>query len=165
MKTSRVVLLVAGLLVAGWGVWKLAAYSLPDLEAVAFWLAGGVFAHDGLVVPVTLALGLGASVLPRWWRAPAAVGLIVFGSATLLAIPVLGRFGARDDNPSLLDRNYVLGWSILGLLTVALVALSGWRLRAIGLGGANDSGPPGDAEPLAPEDAAAARSTGRTSNT
>lgn len=134
MKASRAVLMVAGVVVAGWGVWKLAAYSLLDLRPVALWLAGGVFAHDAIVVPLTLALAIGARVLPRPWRAPSAVGLIVLGSVTLLAIPVLGRFGARDDNQTLLDRNYLLGWSILAALTAAAVLLAGLRRRAAGVG-------------------------------
>jgi hypothetical protein len=37
---------------------------------------------------------------------------------TLLAIPELGRFGARADNPTLLDRHYWLGWSVLVTLVV-----------------------------------------------
>ena len=45
----------------------------------------------------------------RGGRAPAVAGLVVLGSVTLLAIPVLGRFGARADNPTLLDRHYGVG--------------------------------------------------------
>jgi hypothetical protein len=98
-------------------------------------LAGGVFAHDALVVPLTLLLALAAKLLPRPWRAPTAVGLIVLGSVTLLAIPVLGRLGARADNATLLDRNYLLGWAGLAALTVVAVVVTGWRRRAVGAGG------------------------------
>ncbi len=42
-------------------------------------------------------------------KAPAVVGCVVLGSVTLLAVPVLGRFGERSDNPTLLDRNYTAG--------------------------------------------------------
>ena len=49
---------------------------------------------------------------PRSVRAPAAVALVVLGSVTLLAVPVLGRFGARPDNPTLLDRDYSAGWLV-----------------------------------------------------
>ena len=38
------------------------------------------------------------------------MGGVVLGSLTLLAIPVLGRFGERPDNATLLDRNYTVGW-------------------------------------------------------
>lgn len=143
---SRVLLLVAGVLLATWGAWKLAAFELLDLRAVALWLAGGVFAHDALIAPLTLGLALAARALPRWWRAPAAVGLLVLGSVTLLAIPVLGRLGAKADNPTLLDRNYLLGWAILAGLTVAAVAVAGWRRRAASRGGGSGDDPlqPGD---------------------
>ena len=51
-------------------------------------------------------------LLPRAARAPAVVGFVVLGSVTLLAVPVLGRFGARPDNATLLDRDYVVGWVV-----------------------------------------------------
>ncbi len=116
----------------------------------------GVFAHDALIAPLTLGLALAARALPRGWRAPAAVGLMVLGSVTLLAIPVLGGLGARADNPTLLDRNYLLGWAILAALTVAAVVVAGWRRQlASGAGsggdlkrpGGPDSQPPGGSKP------------------
>lgn len=131
MRTVRAAVAVAGAAAALWGVWKLTAYSLPELSAVALWLAGGVVAHDALVVPLTLALALVARLLPLPWRAPAAVGLIVLAPVTLLAIPVLGRFGARDDNLTLLDRNYWIGWVVLAVVTVAVCLLAGRRRQRV----------------------------------
>ena len=141
MRTSRGLLLVAGSGLVAWGVWKLAAFELLDLRTVALWMAGGVLAHDALIAPLTLLLALAARALPRWWRAPAAVGLLVLGSVTLLAIPVLGRLGARADNPTLLDRNYLLGWAILAALTVAAVAVAGWRRQAASRASGSGAGP------------------------
>lgn len=161
MRTMRGVVLLAGVGIGLWGAWKLAAYGLSDLTPVVLWLAGGVFSHDALVVPLTLVLALGARLLPRPWRAPAAVGLVVLGSVTLLAIPVLGRFGAHDDNPTLLDRNYLLGWGVLAALTMVAVAVAGWRRRAAGLGDPSVSSKPlGDERTLPRVDPAAPRSTG-----
>ncbi len=40
MRVSRALLLVAGFSLAGWGAWKLVAFELVDLRAVALWLAG-----------------------------------------------------------------------------------------------------------------------------
>jgi hypothetical protein len=60
-------------------------------------------------------------VLPRAARAPAVVGFVVLGTLTLLAVPVLGRFGARADNPTLLDRSYWAGWLVLAALTLVAV--------------------------------------------
>ena len=47
---------------------------------------------------------------------------------TLVGVPELGRFGARADNPTLLDRPYWLGWSVLVTL-VRRAACSSGTLR------------------------------------
>jgi hypothetical protein len=67
------------------------------------------------------------------------MGLLVLGSLTIMAIPVLGRFGARPDNPTLLDRNYTAGWLVVaGLTLVAVLAgmVSARTLRKTGGPGA-----------------------------
>lgn len=90
-----------------------------DLVAVGSWLAGGVLLHDAVLAPVVIGVCLlGAHLLPEKFKEPAVMSLIIFGSATLIAIPVLGRFGAKADNATLLDRNYWVGWLILGALTL-----------------------------------------------
>jgi hypothetical protein len=132
----RALLVVAGTAVAaygGWLLWNLRRETLPE---VALWWAGGVVLHDFVLVPVVLGAGvLLARFLPDALRAPAAVGAVVLGAVTLLAVPVLGRFGARPDNPSLLDRNYTVGWLLVaGLVVVAVAAGALWRRRRTGLG-------------------------------
>ena len=62
--------------------------------------------------------------LPSWSRVPVTAGLIVLLSVTLLAIPVIGRFGARPDVPSLLDRPYGLLWLGFALVVTAAVAVA-----------------------------------------
>jgi hypothetical protein len=56
---------------------------------------------------------------------------VVLGTVTLSAVPVLGRFGARADNPTLLDRHYLLGWLVfavlVGVVTAASVLVRGRR--------------------------------------
>jgi len=102
-----------------------------DLIGVAVWLVAGVVLHDGVLALVTIALGaLAVRIAPAPARAPLVVGLVVLGSTTLLAVPVLGRFGARADNPSLLDRDYTAGWLVLaGLTAVAVVVATLVRSR------------------------------------
>jgi hypothetical protein len=81
-----------------------------------------VLLHDGLLAPLCVAAGaLLVRLVPGVARPPAAVGLVVLGSVTLMAVPVLGRFGARPDNPTLLDRPYGPGW--LGLLALVAVGV------------------------------------------
>jgi hypothetical protein len=94
-----------------------------DLLNLAIWLAAGVVLHDAVLAPAALALSALLPRLPRVARGPLVVGALVLGSATLLAVPVLGRFGARDDNPTLLPRDYVGGWAVLAAAVVLGVAV------------------------------------------
>jgi hypothetical protein len=122
---------VAGLYGA-WLVWSRG----HDLLDLVVWLAAGVVLHDGVLSLAVLVLGaVLVRVLPAAAKAPTVVGLVVLGSATLFAVPVLGRFGARPDNPTLLDRDYWDGWLVLaGLVVVCVVAAALVRSRNPGKG-------------------------------
>ena len=128
MRTTRGVLGVLGVALVLVGVWRLLDIARTDfakLLSTGVWLAGGVIAHDAVIAP--LALGVGFLVvprLPRPSRAPAAAGLIVLFSITLLAIPVIGRFGAKPDNPSLLDRPYGALWLVFAALVLVGVIVA-----------------------------------------
>jgi hypothetical protein len=90
-------------------------------------------------VPVTLALcWLTIRLLPAARRAPVAAGFVVLGTLTVLAVPVLGRFGERADNPTILDRDYTAGWLVVAALTLAavLVGLAWERWKEWGSDGA-----------------------------
>ncbi|WP_109508776.1 hypothetical protein [Nocardioides speluncae] len=130
---TRVALIGTGLLAAAYGGWLLLDLGWDNLVATANWLVAGVILHDAVLAPVTiLATVVLARLLPSAWRAPVTVGAIVLGSLTLLAIPVLGRYGAKADNPTLLDRNYTGGWLAVAALTcagVAVAALANARRR------------------------------------
>jgi hypothetical protein len=104
-------LMTCGLALGLFGAWSLLRLGLLNLLWAIAWLAGGVLAHDVFVAGVCLAIvGWGARVLPTWARPPVTVGFVVLATVTVMAIPVLGRFGALPDNPSLLDRSYGAGW-------------------------------------------------------
>jgi hypothetical protein len=139
--SGRVLLAALGVLAAGYGALLLADDGLGDLLATALWLAGGVLLHDLVLAPLTLLLGaLAVRVLPPAARAPVAVGAVVLGSVTLLAIPVLGRFGARGDNPTLLDRPYGTGWLLLAGLVLLGVGLATARRARAGSGAGHEVG-------------------------
>jgi hypothetical protein len=127
---ARLVLGAVGVLLGLYGAWLLLSRG-HDLGDVAVWLAGGVVLHDAVLSVVLLVLGVVVvRVLPPVAQAPAVVGFVVLGSATLLALPVLGRFGARTDNATLLDRNYLAGWLVLaGATLVAVVTATLVRSR------------------------------------
>jgi hypothetical protein len=127
------------------------------------WLIGGALVHDLVVLPLVLLVGagfasLGRPGLARSLRWAVAVGAVV----TVASFPVVARFGARSDNPTVLPlpagRNLVLVW--VGLLAVAVVVGLLWdrRLRrAAGVGSeAADDVAADDVEPddVAPDDVA-----------
>ncbi len=108
------------------GYLLLSRQDTADHLDTALWAAGGVVLHDFVLAPLVIGLfALLTRVLPRAARGPAVVGLVVLGSVTLLAVPVLGRFGARPDNATLLDRAYGPGWLVLAGLTLLAVAVAG----------------------------------------
>jgi hypothetical protein len=134
----RIALLVAGLAAAAYGGLLLVQVGWANLEATLTWLVGGVALHDVVLAPLTIVAAWAVMRLVRPdRRAPWVVGLVLLGPLTLLAAPVLGRFGARPDNPTLLDRNYWAGWGallgvvVLGILVTRYVEVRRARRRAI----------------------------------
>jgi hypothetical protein len=121
----RIVIGALGLAGAAYGVIELLDLGLDNLVAAGTWLVGGVLLHDGAVAPLTIAV---CFLIARAWRrrvpAPVVIGAVVLATVTVVAIPVLGRFGARADNSTLLDRNYVLGWLVLATLTVMVTGVT-----------------------------------------
>ncbi len=125
MTAARWFLGLVGVAGAAYGAWLLLSRQSGDqLVSAGSWLVGGVVLHDFVLAPLVLvAVAAAGRLTPRPVRAPAAVLLVVVGSVTLLAVPVLGAFGRRADNPSLLDRDYWSGWFALVGLLVLLVAV------------------------------------------
>jgi hypothetical protein len=122
---GRLVVGGLGVAAATYGAWQLLDDPLGDLVSVALWLAAGVLLHDFVLAPAVLALAwVVGRRLPEPARAPVTVGFVVVGAVTLLAIPVLGRFGASPGNDTLLDRNYVAGWLLLVGLTAGVVGVA-----------------------------------------
>jgi hypothetical protein len=113
-----------GLGAGTYGLVLLIKTGLGNVADALPWLVGGVIAHDALLAPATIVVVvISTRLLPASLRGPAAVGMIVLSSLTLLAIPVLGRFGARPDNPTLLDRDYTAGWLVVAAITAAGVVV------------------------------------------
>ncbi len=120
MSAVRGLLGAVGLSLILVGLWKLLGTDLPDLVNIGVFLAGGVLAHDLVLAPAVAVVGVTLLPrLPRPSRAPVVVGLVVLVSVTLIAVPVLGRYGAKPSDPWLLPREYGPLW--LGF--AAVVAL------------------------------------------
>jgi hypothetical protein len=131
----RALLLGLGVLVGAYGAYLLLSRQDGDqLVNAGIWLASGVVLHDFVLAPLVLGLVvIGARIVPVAARVPAASALVVLGAVTLLAVPVLGRYGARPDNPTLLDRDYTAGWlALAGVVLLATVVATLVRSRRQG---------------------------------
>lgn len=119
----RLVLGAVGVAMGAFGLLRFLQHDVSDIVDSVLWLAGGVVVHDAILAPLTLgAVVLGRRVLPRRLWVVTVGGLVVLLTVTVTAIPVLGSFGTRPDNATLLDRNYPVAWIALALL-VLLVSL------------------------------------------
>lgn len=132
MTLLRTGLIALGTLVAAYGAFVLVTRQDGDrVVDAATWLVAGVVLHDALLAPVTIGVTLLAwRLVPApWWR-PAAVALVVVGPLSLLAIPVLGEYGALPDDPGLLERPYLASWLVVVAVTgCAVAAVGSWQRR------------------------------------
>ncbi|MGO4255026.1 hypothetical protein [Marmoricola sp. RAF53] len=129
MRTVRLALLLLGTALGGYGVLLLAGTGFANVRATTFWLVGGVLVHDLVLAPLTL-LAAAAVLAVRRPSAPLVAGFVLVASITVVAVPVLGRFGARADNPTLLDRDYVTGWvAVVAVIAIAVALTSWWSRR------------------------------------
>lgn len=143
MRVLRGLALAAGLAAAAYGGWLLLGLGWANTRSTLVWLVGGVVLHDGVFAVAVMAVALVAlRLVPTDRLAPWVVALVILVPVTLVGVPELGRFGARADNPTLLDRPYWLGWSVMVTLVVVAVlvgAVATRRRRAVG-GGGDDPG-------------------------
>ncbi|MEI7055190.1 hypothetical protein WBG06_05175 [Nocardioides sp. CCNWLW239] len=133
MRGIRGGLILVGTVGMAYGAWLLVSrQDLGQIVEVVVWLAAAVVIHDGILAPAVLALGwFGGRLLPRAVARGAVTVLVLLGPAILVAIPVLGRFGAKPDNPTLLDRDYAEGLLVVAILCVcAGVAVALGELRS-----------------------------------
>jgi len=137
----RLTTALAGVGIAAYGVWRLLQLGSHNLVATGTWLVGGVVLHDAVLAPVTIAAAFVAArfVSPRR-LVPWVVAAIVLAPVTILSVPVLGRFGARPSEPSLLDRHYWLGWCAL-VAVVGVAILVGTLARRAGVRPSTREGP------------------------
>jgi hypothetical protein len=121
---TRLVLGAVGVAMGAFGALRFLQLDLDDLVDAVLWLAGGVLLHDVVVAPLTIAVTfLATRVVPSRARTAVVVGAVVLATVTVTAVPVLGGWGVRADNPTLLDRGYTAGWLVLAGLVVLGVVL------------------------------------------
>lgn len=129
---TRLLIGVVGLLMGAFGALRFLQLDLPDLVNAVLWLAGGVILHDAVLAPLTVGLTvLLTRAVPEAARTRVTVGLVVLVTVTITAIPVLGRFGERPDNLTILDRNYTVGWLVFAVLVLVGTLVTGPLARRI----------------------------------
>ncbi|MDT5107946.1 MAG: hypothetical protein QOI25_5459 [Mycobacterium sp.] len=106
----RVVLIILGTAIGGYGAVLLWDNSFEVIVRIAVWAVAGAVLHDFVFAPLCVALGFTGRRLirGRWWTPVTVAGLctVVLG---LLAIPVFAKPGLRPDNMTVLNRDYPLG--------------------------------------------------------
>jgi hypothetical protein len=127
----RLLLGAVGIAMGAFGLLRFLQHDFGDIVNAVLYLGGGVVLHDAIIAPLTIAVTfVAARFVPGKARVATVVGLVVLLTVTVTAIPVLGAWGRRADNPSLLDRHYLLGWCVFAVLVLAGTLLSltpAWR--------------------------------------
>jgi hypothetical protein len=134
---TRLAIGALGVGMGAFGTLRFLQLDFEDIVNAVLWLAAGVLIHDAVIAPLTIGLTLLLSrAVPAAARKQVAVALVVLATVTVTAFPVLGRFGERPDNPTILPRNYLAGWVVFAVLVflVTLVASPLGRLLRRGRG-------------------------------
>ncbi len=153
MRAARAALGTLGVLGGLYGAYLLlSTQDSAQLRSAVIWLVGGVAVHDGIVGFAVIALAvLIARVLPAAARAPVVVAAVVLGTVTVVALPMIGGFGTKPDNPTLLDRDYGANWlGFAAIVLVVAVVAAVLRARSAstpGVGPDGAAGPDGTAGP------------------
>ena len=118
MTAVRVMLVVLGVVVGGYGAVLLWENPPMIIMRILVWALVAMLLHDLVFAPLCVALGFaGRRLIPgRWWP-PVAVAALCSVVLVFLAIPVYSKPGMRPDNLTVLDRNYPLGlWVSLAIV-------------------------------------------------
>ncbi|MFI6805523.1 hypothetical protein ACIBO6_10995 [Streptomyces luteogriseus] len=118
MKRLRLTAGAAGLALMGVGVSLL--MDVRDLWGVLVWLGGAVVLHDVVLAPVVLLVG--TALVRGGVRGPVRAALLVAGSLTAVALPVLLRPG-RTANSSVLPLDYPRNWLVALVAVVSVTAV------------------------------------------
>lgn len=116
----RYLLYAVGAAMIGYGLWGELYGADTKPARVAVLVVAAALVHDLVLAPAVIVLAvLVRRLLPRWVHPRLQGATFVAFCLFLIAIPGLGRYGAREDNPSVLPRDYTEGL----LLALAVVAL------------------------------------------
>lgn len=121
----RIAVGFAGVAAMAWGLWLVRDDGIERWRSQTAWFVGGVLAHDAVLAPLVVLVGVvAARVLRPTIRPAIAFGFIVWATVTVAVANVLLPVGGRLDNPSLMNRPYVITWLVFTAVVVAAVSLA-----------------------------------------
>ncbi|WP_327147286.1 hypothetical protein [Nocardia sp. NBC_01329] len=116
MSTVRILLLLAGLALAGYGFTLLADLGPTTFREVALWALVAIVLHDAVFAPLCAAAGYTARrIVPVTWWCLLTCGAVCTVALVSVALPVL--LSPASGNASLLDRNYPVGLAAAIVIT------------------------------------------------
>ncbi|MEW2353291.1 hypothetical protein [Spirillospora sp. NPDC029432] len=119
MKARLTACTVGGALIA-FGLWGILTSTDSAPADWALWLGGAAIVHDAVLVPVVLLAGALTTRLPATWKHRVQAALLIAGTVTLVALPMVLGLGERPDNPSLLPLPYTRNLLLVIAVTAAL---------------------------------------------
>jgi hypothetical protein len=122
----RIPLVGAGVALAGYGLFRLAAQpGSSQPQSLIVWLIGGVVLHDGIIAPITIGTGW---LLARWIRPRerrfVQFALVWSGLVAVIAIPLIALRGSQPVGKALEEQNYGAHLAVLVGGIAAVVALA-----------------------------------------
>ncbi len=129
MRRWRIALGAAGLLLVGYGVFRIVTQvPIGSVLLLAGWLVGVVAIHDGLLSPLIVAVGVLVARVPPRARRSLQTALVVGAIVTSIALPLIARRGSQPAAKALLLRDY--GANLVVLLgVIAVVSLVQYAVR------------------------------------
>ncbi len=133
MKSWRIALGAAGILLALFGVFRLLTQiPFADLLVLALWLIGAVIIHDGVLTPIVLAISWAmARVVPPRGRRYLQAALVAGALVTVIAIPMIYRQDSQPRSKAILQQNFGGNLTLI-LAVIAAVSLLAYALRVAG---------------------------------
>lgn len=129
---TRVSMIAAGVLLAGFGVFRLLTeVEWPTLFQIGIWLAAAIILHDLILAPSTIGVGwVLRRCVPVRARRYLQAGLIISGLVTVIALPMIYLRGSQPAVKALLLRNYGANLALIsGVIAVIMVLLYVRRVR------------------------------------
>lgn len=115
-----------GLIGTGGVLFLLSTHRFTELVSAGLWLLGPPVLTDLLVMPIATVAGrLVERRVSGGWQGPVVAALVGTVFVLLVGWPFVSGLGRHPDNPSLLDRHYLLGAAVCTALVWAACLVLG----------------------------------------